>query len=73
MESVFNLFAKRRLIFYVFCLLVPNFALGQVTIGSLDEPAKGAMLDLNPKSAANLGGLLLPNVFITNRDSLPVG
>jgi hypothetical protein len=31
------------------------------------------MLDLNPKSAANLGGLLLPNVFITNRDSLPVG
>ncbi|MDR1763240.1 MAG: hypothetical protein LBR64_04720, partial [Dysgonamonadaceae bacterium] len=73
MESVFNLFAKRRLIFYVFCLLVSDFALGQVTIGALDEPAKGAMLDLNPKSAANLGGLLLPNVFITNRDSLPVG
>jgi hypothetical protein len=29
------------------------------------------MLDLSPKSAVKLGGLLLPNVFITNSDSLP--
>jgi hypothetical protein len=32
---------------------------------------KGTMLDLSPKSAVKLGGLLLPNIFITNSDSLP--
>ncbi|MDR1762950.1 MAG: hypothetical protein LBR64_03195, partial [Dysgonamonadaceae bacterium] len=52
-------------------LLLTDSARAQVTIGALDAPMKGAMLDLNPKSAANLGGLLFPNIFITNTDSLP--
>jgi uncharacterized protein (TIGR02145 family) len=43
----------------------------QVTIGALDEPVKGTLLDLSPKSAPKLGGLRLPNIFITNSDSLP--
>lgn len=60
------------------CLIALFFAISlcvkaQVTIGALDEPAKGTLLDLNPPSATIRGGLLLPNVFITNRDSLPVG
>jgi hypothetical protein len=51
--------------------MVTFYANAQVTIGALDEPVKGAMLDLSPKSAAKLGGLLLPNIFITDSDSLP--
>jgi hypothetical protein len=42
----------------------------QVTIGSLDAPRTGALLDLN--SGAK-GGLLLSNVNITNLDSIPAG
>jgi hypothetical protein len=42
----------------------------QVTIGSANNPARGAILDLN--SAAK-GGLLLSNVNITSLDSIPAG
>jgi uncharacterized protein (TIGR02145 family) len=42
----------------------------QVTIGGLEKPAKGALLDLNSTSK---GGLLLSNVTITNPDSIPYG
>ncbi|MDR1763855.1 MAG: PKD domain-containing protein [Dysgonamonadaceae bacterium] len=51
--------------------LFADSARAQVTIGALDKPARGALLDLNPQSAANLGGLLFLNIFITNTDSLP--
>jgi uncharacterized protein (TIGR02145 family) len=45
----------------------------QVIIGSVvDEPAKGALLDLN-SSTGNKGGLLLSNVSITNRSKIPIG
>jgi uncharacterized protein (TIGR02145 family) len=61
-KSLFSMFVM------LLCLLQAN---AQVTIGALDHPAKGAILDLNPKSISQHGGLLLPNVFITNSDSLP--
>jgi hypothetical protein len=72
MNRVLLFLDRKYLIIGVFCLLLPDFIQAQVTIGSLAEPARGALLDLNPQSLAKRGGLLLPNVFITNCDSLPV-
>jgi hypothetical protein len=42
----------------------------QVTIGGLDAPRAGALLDLN---SGVKGGLLLSNVNITHLDSIPAG
>jgi uncharacterized protein (TIGR02145 family) len=42
----------------------------QVRIGGDEEPATGALLDLN---STVKGGLILSNVTITNVDSIPVG
>ncbi|MDR1763305.1 MAG: hypothetical protein LBR64_05050, partial [Dysgonamonadaceae bacterium] len=69
--SAHNLSGWSVCMYVCIVLLFADSARAQVTIGALDEPMKGATLDLNPKSAANLGGLLFPNVFITSADSLP--
>jgi hypothetical protein len=60
--------------------LLPAFAFfacaglqAQVVIGSVaDEPAKGALLDLNSPTG-NKGGLVLSNVAITDLDLIPAG
>ncbi|MDR1762786.1 MAG: hypothetical protein LBR64_02350 [Dysgonamonadaceae bacterium] len=53
-------------------LLFTDNARAQVTIGALDEPTKGALLDLNPHSAGKLGGLLFPNIFIPTATVCPL-
>jgi uncharacterized protein (TIGR02145 family) len=60
-----NLFLFSALLFFA-CANVH----AQVTIGALENPAKGALLDLN---STNKGGLLLSNVTITSPDSIPFG
>jgi uncharacterized protein (TIGR02145 family) len=59
----------------VFFLVTFSMILGitinaQVTIGKNESPEKGAVLDLSPKNVTH-GGLLLPNVQISNSDSIP--
>jgi hypothetical protein len=45
----------------------------QVRIGSLDDPAPGAVLDLkNPADGSYKGGLLLPKVSIADPDNEPI-
>ncbi|MDR0507923.1 MAG: hypothetical protein LBH32_14055, partial [Dysgonamonadaceae bacterium] len=67
-------FSKKSNLFRLLCVIFACFSItsqAQVTIGANDDPEKGVYLDLNPKGVVH-GGLLLPNVYITNMDSIPV-
>jgi uncharacterized protein (TIGR02145 family) len=62
----------KKVFFLATIFLILETALhAQVTIGKAEEPEKGVILDLNPKNVLH-GGLLLPNVSISNVDSIPV-
>jgi uncharacterized protein (TIGR02145 family) len=62
MNKLFLFFA---LLFFA-CANVP----AQVTIGSLEKPTKGTLLDLN---STNKGGLRLSNVTISDLEKIPFG
>jgi uncharacterized protein (TIGR02145 family) len=62
---------RKGLTLFLLTCLVMNFSLhAQVTIGGLQEPAKGAILDLNTTVK---GGLVLSNVNLVNLHSIPAG
>ncbi|MDR0865829.1 MAG: hypothetical protein LBO74_12995 [Candidatus Symbiothrix sp.] len=51
-------------------ILLPAGLRAQVTIGGVNDPTNGAILDLN---STVKGGLILPNVKITDLSKLPTG
>jgi uncharacterized protein (TIGR02145 family) len=61
---------KKVLFLASFSLILGTVLHAQVTIGKTENPEKGVILDLNPKNVTH-GGLLLPNVSISNSDSIP--
>jgi uncharacterized protein (TIGR02145 family) len=54
----------------IISISLTTFMQGQVTVGGLNDPQIGAVLDLSPQGGYK-GGLLLPNVSITNYELIP--
>jgi uncharacterized protein (TIGR02145 family) len=64
---------KRTLTVILLLFITAHFSLhAQVTVGGLENPAAGALLDLNSSSGTR-GGLLLSNVPLTDLSKIPGG
>jgi uncharacterized protein (TIGR02145 family) len=65
---------RKKTIFWMLALLVLSVASvnAQVTIGSMDDPHGGAVLDLSKASGSNVG-FLLPRISLTNVNTWQIG